>query len=248
MQNALPICGLTKTTLLDYPGHVASTVFLGGCNFRCPFCHNGQLVLSPQSCPAFTNEDILMHLKKRRPILSGVCISGGEPTLYPALTEFLRQIKELEYPVKLDTNGSNPAFLSELIKAGLIDYIAMDIKSDPDSYPAACGLTGKAETTSPDTLPAAGLLGQISRSICLIRKCGIPYEVRTTVVKGLHTKETFERIGEWLHGSGSYYLQGYIASDNVLSPIFSSFSLEEMEHFADICRPHFESVTIRGVD
>ncbi len=248
MQSGLPICGLTKTTLLDYPGHVASTIFLGGCNFRCPFCHNGQLVLSPQSFISCSEDDVLVHLKKRRPILSGVCISGGEPTLYPDLKELLIQIKGLGYPVKLDTNGSNPAFLADLIKAGLIDYIAMDIKSDPDSYPAACGLADSSEITPTGTVMAVRLSDRIDQSIDLIRSCGLSYEFRTTVVKGLHTKETFQKIGEWLHGSGSYFLQGYLASENVLSPVFSSFTRKEMELFADICRPHFASVAIRGVE
>jgi pyruvate formate lyase activating enzyme len=247
MQNKLPICGLNKTTLLDYPTHVASTVFLGGCNFRCPFCHNGELVLSPTEYIAYSEADILAHLAKRKGILSGVCISGGEPTLYPALKDFMQKIKMLGYQIKLDTNGSKPAFLAELIHAGLVDYIAMDIKADEAAYPEAIGLcTLKKEQSAFEN--SSTLLSSIHESIHLIRTSGVAYEFRTTVVKGLHNEATFYKIGEWLHGSGAYFLQNYVKSEHVINPVFSSFSKAELEVFAEICRPHFASVIIRGVD
>lgn len=247
MPNTLPICGLNKTTLLDYPEHVASTIFLGGCNFRCPFCHNGELVLSPTDYISYSEEDILAHLSKRRGVLSGVCITGGEPTLYPALKDFMQKIKALGYQIKLDTNGSRPDFLSKLMQSGLIDYIAMDIKADPASYPKAIGAS-----LFPKEISAVGdsgsLLSAINESIQLIRSSRIPYEFRTTTVKGLHDEETFQKIGEWLHGSGSYFLQNYAESDHVINPVFSPFTKEELTEFAKICEPHFSSVSIRGVD
>ena len=128
------ILGLNKTTLLDYPGFVAATLFTGGCNFRCPYCHNRDLVLKDQSLVPLSEEEIFAFLQKRRNVLTGVCITGGEPTLYPDLPEFISQIRELGYLVKLDTNGTNPQMLGDLIRAGLIDYCAMDIKNAPDKY------------------------------------------------------------------------------------------------------------------
>lgn len=134
------ICGFNKTTLLDYPGKVASTIFLGGCNFRCPFCQNGILVVAPGEQPDYSQEELLTFLKKRKGILDGVCISGGEPTLSDGLEEFLGKIKELGYAVKLDTNGSRPKIVKHLAEAGLIDKVAMDIKSCPDNYGNLTGI------------------------------------------------------------------------------------------------------------
>lgn len=241
MQNTLPICGFQKTTLLDFPGHVASTVFLGGCNFRCPFCHNGELVLFPNDYTAYSTEDILSHLQKRKGILSGVCISGGEPTLYPELIDFMDKIKELGYLIKLDTNGSHPELLKTIISKGLVDYIAMDIKSSPDSYHKACGLI----CSNPDT---DNLLSVINTSIAVIRNSSIPYEFRTTVVKGLHSADTFAQIGLWLNGKDHYFLQNYVESEHVLQPGFSGFTKDELLNFAEICKPYFASVTLRGID
>lgn len=134
------ICGFNKTTLLDYPGKVASTIFLGGCNFRCPFCQNGILVVAPGEQPDYSQEELLTFLKKRKGILDGVCISGGEPTLSDGLEEFLGKIKELGYAVKLDTNGSRPKIVKHLAEAGLIDKVAMDIKACPDNYGSLTGI------------------------------------------------------------------------------------------------------------
>ena len=134
------ICGFNKTTLLDYPGKVASTIFLGGCNFRCPFCQNGFLFVAPGEQPDYSQEELLTFLKKRKGILDGVCISGGEPTLSDGLEEFLGKIKELGYAVKLDTNGSRPKIVKHLAEAGLIDKVAMDIKACPDNYGSLTGI------------------------------------------------------------------------------------------------------------
>ena len=135
------ICGFNKTTLLDYPGKVASTIFLGGCNFRCPFCQNGILVVAPGEQPDYSQEELLTFLKKRKGILDGVCISGGEPTLSDGLEEFLGKIKELGYAVKLDTNGSRPKIVKHLAEAGLIDKVAMDIKACLDNYSVLTGVS-----------------------------------------------------------------------------------------------------------
>ena len=142
----MKIHGFNKTTLLDYPEHLAATIFTGGCNFRCPFCHNGGLVLDPDSQPAISEEEVLKFLQKRRGILQGVCITGGEPTLQPDLENFVRKIKEMGYLVKLDTNGSRPEVLKSLLEKGLLDYVAMDIKASEENYARAAGVKSAVES------------------------------------------------------------------------------------------------------
>lgn len=236
----MQIHGLNKTTLLDYPGHVAATVFTGGCNFRCPFCQNGDLVLRPESQPQIKERDILDFLKKRKGILTGVCITGGEPTLDEGLTQFIYNIKEIGYLVKLDTNGYRPEILKELLKAKtpggkLLDYIAMDIKSSMNKYGEASG--------------AAGIdIEKIRESIKLIMESKIEYEFRTTIVKELHRKEDMKAIGEEIRGAKAYFLQGYQESDRVIAPGFHPCTKTEMKELAETVRPFVCGVKIRGVD
>lgn len=238
----MQICGLTKTTLLDYPEHIAATVFLGGCNFRCPFCHNRDLVLSPDSLPRILEEEFFSFLKKRTGILTGVCVSGGEPTLYRDLPVFLSKIKELGFLVKLDTNGSHPEILEQLFEERLLDYIAMDIKGEPEKYAQIAGLSDKNSALSQTFSQKA-----IESSVDFIRKSGILYEFRTTVLREFHTKESFFKIGEWLHGSRSYYLQNYEESPGVMTCGFHSYQKEDFMEFARILAPHFTTVGIRGM-
>ena len=232
------ISGLQKTTLLDYPGHVAATVFTGGCNFRCPFCHNGELVLRPKDFPAIPEEEILGFLRKRRGILEGVCITGGEPTLQKELKDFIQRIRELEYLIKLDTNGYAPDVLCGLMEEGLLDYVAMDIKACKENYARVTGVKGIDLTRIEESVKL--LLGQQ----------GIPYEFRTTVVKGLHSVEEFERIGVWLAGAQQYFLQGFRENENLLDPSgqFAAFSVGEMETMAQKARKYIAKVEVRGVE
>lgn len=230
----MKICGFQKTTLLDFPEHVAATVFTGGCNFRCPFCHNAGLVLAPDRQAHFTEEEVLSHLRKRRGLLTGVCITGGEPTLQPDLKEFIRKVKDTGYAVKLDTNGYRPQLLRELLAEGLLDYVAMDVKASLEKYAAA---TGCAEID----------LSRIRESIAILKGCGIPYEFRTTVVEGIHTVEEFESIGKLLEGSRAYFLQGFEESENMIQEGFRAFSPEKMEEMADIVRKYVDKVRLRGV-
>ncbi len=229
------INGLNKTTLLDYPEHLAATIFTGGCNFRCPFCHNAGLVLDTEKQPLIPEEEVLAFLQKRKGILGGVCITGGEPTLQADLKDFIRKVKEMGYLVKLDTNGYKPDVLEELLGEGLLDYVAMDIKTSPERYHT---LTGKKEI---DT-------GVICRSVELLRNSGIPYEFRTTVVKELHLKEDFIRIANWLSGSPVFYLQAYRENDNVIQGGYSACAREEMEEYAQILRRTISKVEIRGME
>ena len=198
----MKICGFNKTTLLDYPGRVACTIFLGGCNFRCPFCQNGALVVEPDTQPEYSQEEILAFLKKRKGILDGVCISGGEPTLAPELPEFLSRIRELGYDVKLDTNGSRPSVVKNLAAADLINKVAMDIKACPSNYHVLTGVHAD--------------LDGIRETAGWLLDGHLDYEFRTTVVRELHSEKDFQEISRWLSGAKAYYLQAYRDSDGVL--------------------------------
>lgn len=231
----MQIAGYQKTTLLDYPGHLAATIFTGGCNFRCPFCHNKDLVLQPQSQPTVCEDEIYSFLRKRKGILQAVCITGGEPTLQSDLPDFIRRIRELGYLIKLDTNGYRPDVLERLLKDHLLDYIAMDIKTCPEKY--AC-----VASVSPFQF------SQIAESTDLIRTCRIPYEFRTTVVRELHTEQTLLSIGKWLEGSAFYALQAYQDSDTVISPGFHSYSAGELKKFAELLQSYIPNTIVRGTD
>lgn len=229
----MQILGLNKTTLLDYPEHVAATVFTGGCNFRCPFCHNMDLVLGEVE-PALSTEDFFAFLEKRKGILDGVCITGGEPTLQKDLPDFIRGIRDKGYLVKLDTNGYRPKVLEELLRENLLDYVAMDIKSSVENYPR---VTGMAD------LDVTG----IQESVSLLKSAGIPYEFRTTVVKGLHRIDEFDGIGRWLQGAEAYFLQAFRENEKVPDKSLSSFSEAEMREMKQLAERYIERVELRGI-
>lgn len=229
----MEIHGFQKLTLLDFPGRTACTVFLAGCNFRCPFCHNSLLVTEkPDAC--MTDADLAAYLKKRRGLLDGVAITGGEPTLYPELDGLCRMIKELGYQVKLDTNGTNPGKLRALVSDGLVDYVAMDIKNSPEKYVETVGLEKF------DMEP-------IYESVRLLMGGKTDFEFRTTVVRELHSAEDFEKIGEWLKGDEKYFLQNFTDSEFVLQKGLGSHSRETLRSFADIVRKNVPNVEIRGI-
>ncbi len=229
------ILGMQKTTLLDYPGKVATTLFTGGCNFRCPYCHNRDLVIPPADVIAYSMEEIFEHLNNKKKILDGVCITGGEPTLHKDLPDFIRKIKDLGLLVKLDSNGTNPKMLRTLIDSGLIDYVAMDIKHSKDKYNTiACMKTF-------DIQP-------IQESIDILMEGKIDYEFRTTIMKECHESDDMESIGRWLKGAKAYYLQSYKESEQVINPIFSPHSLETLESFVDILKPYIPNTSLRGID
>ena len=229
----MEIHGFQKTTLLDYPSHLAATVFLGRCNFCCPFCHNSQLVLSPESVETIPADDVIATLAKRAKMLEGVCITGGEPTLNPDLPELMKRIKDLGLHVKLDSNGYKPEVLKELFRDKLIDYAAMDIKGARGHYAEICGVK------SID-------ISRIEESVNIIAAEAPEYEFRTTYVKGLHKEEDVRDIGRWLAGSHPYYIQNYKEGPTVISPVFESFGREEIEHFRDILRETMPNTHIRG--
>ena len=231
----MDVSGLQKLTLLDYPGRVACTVFTGGCNLRCPFCHNASLALPERERDVIGHEELMAFLKKRVGILDGVAVTGGEPLLHAGLEGLLSEIKALGYAVKLDTNGTFPARLRAIVEAGLADRVAMDIKASPERYAAVTGVPGLD-------------LGPIKAAVAYLMACGVDYEFRTTAVKGLHLPEDFEGIGRWIAGAREYYIQGFKDSgDLIAAQGLSEFSEAEMQRLADIVRPYVPAVKLRGV-
>lgn len=229
------IQGLQKVTLLDFPGRVACTVFLAGCNFRCPFCHNASLVTHVDQDRDIPEEEILSFLKKRRGVLDGVCITGGEPLLAPGLDSFIRKIKDLGYEVKLDTNGSNVERLKTLAGSGMLDYIAMDIKNAPGKYGMTIGIDGYD-------------MSNILKSVDYLMTGPVPFEFRTTVVREFHKREDFEEIGRWLKGAPAYYLQGFVDSGDVIRPGLRAYTKEIMEQALGIVKKYIPAAELRGVD
>lgn len=228
------ISGLQKLTLLDYPGQVACTVFTGGCNFRCPFCHNAPLVLPEQMAYDSSEQAVLDFLKKRIGVLDGVAITGGEPLLHKDIPAFLEKVRALGYKIKLDTNGSFPERLEEIVRAGLVDRVAMDIKNAPELYSAAVGVDVRMK--------------DIERSKEFLLSGVIDYEFRTTVVKGLHTKESIVGAAKWIEGAKEYYLQQFKDSGNVISiEGLSAFNEAQMHELADAAAKFVPAVEVRGV-
>ena len=232
--------GLQKMTLLDYPGKVACTVFLQGCNFRCPFCHNSGL-LDAEEEPYMSAEELLAFLNKRKGLLDGVCITGGEPTLDKDLKELLTQIKSLGFLTKLDTNGSRPQILKELAEANLLDYVAMDIKNCPSRYGQTVGVENITLTN-------------IESSIKFLLQGDVPFEFRTTVMDELHDEESMEEMGVWLQSLGKgrkpqrFFLQPYVERDSVLAPGLTTPTAEKLRKLAQIMAGFAENVEIRGLD
>ncbi len=231
------ISGLQKLTLLDYPGHVACTVFTGGCNFRCPFCHNAPLVLPERLQGDEDGADtVLAFLRKRKGILDGVAVTGGEPLLHKDMADFLRKVKDLGYAVKLDTNGSFPERLQALVEEGLVDRVAVDIKNSPALYAKTVGVPGFD-------------LGPVERTKNYLLSGPVEYEFRTTVVKGLHTRESLVEAAQWIAGAREYYLQQFKDSGDVIAiEGLGAFTGEEMHALAEAVRPTVPAVQVRGVE
>ena len=230
----MKIHGLQKMTLLDFPGKVACTVFLGGCDFRCPFCHNYELV--DGTAPALMDDSkLLMFLQMRRGLLDGVAITGGEPCLYRELPELLSKIRAMGYAIKLDTNGNHPELLKQILDEGLVDYVAMDIKNSPEKYAMTINL-------------ATFDLSKIRESLKLLKESGIDYELRTTVVKELHEASDFHAMGELIQGAPHYYLQCFTDRDTVPFDNFHAPSREEMKEYAAIASQYVPDTQIRGMD
>lgn len=231
----MTIAGLQKLTLLDYPGRVACTVFTPGCNLRCPFCHNAPLVLPEQLGSDITEDEVLSFLKKRVGILDGVAITGGEPLMHRDIPAFLEKVKALGYSVKLDSNGSFPALLKSIVRDGLVDRVAMDIKNSPELYGRTVGLERFD-------------IKNVEQSKSFLLEGSIDYEFRTTVVKGIHTKESLLEAARWISGAKEYYLQQFKDSGNVIAiDGLGSFDENEMHGLCEAVKEFVPSAQVRGV-
>lgn len=228
------ILGLQKLTLLDYPGKMACTVFTGGCNFRCPFCHNAPLVTGAAEQPALEEAEFFRFLGRRTGILEGVCITGGEPTLQPDLEAFIRKIRKMGFAVKLDTNGYRPQVLISLAGKGLLDYVAMDIKSAPDGYARASGL------------PELDL-SLVQKSIDFLMQGDLDFEFRTTVTRELHTPREIAGIGAWIAGEEKYFLQAFSDSGHLIADGFHGYDKNEMLSLLKLLKGYLPNAEIRGV-
>ena len=229
------ISGLQKLTLLDFPGRVACTVFTGGCNFRCPFCHNAPLVIQERLVQDTTEENVLSFLQKRIGILDGVAVTGGEPLIHKDIDDFLKKIHDMGFAIKLDTNGYLPEHLEKIVSCGLVDKVAMDIKNAPDCY---------AETSGIADLD----LSRIEETKNFLLSGTVDYEFRTTVVKGLHTEDSLLRAAEWIRGAKQYYLQQFKDSGDVIDiRNLGAFTEEEMRAFSHVVSSVIPNVQLRGL-
>ncbi len=222
--------GLQKLTVLDFPGKVACIVFTAGCSFRCPFCHNATLVKGEGA--RVEEEEILSYLKKRQGILDGVVITGGEPTIQKDLKDFIKKVRALGYKVKLDTNGYQPDVLEDLLKEGLLDYVAMDIKNSKGKYPVTVGLQNVD-------------VSKIERSVSLLKNGTIPYEFRTTTMDELHSEEDFLEMGKLVEGAKKFFMQSFKDSGDILCGTFTAPSDEKIAIFKQILTNFVDEVGCR---
>ena len=229
----MKIVGLQKLTLLDFPRHVSCTVFIGKCNFKCPFCYNSSLI-SEDYDDYISEEFLFSFLEKRKGILDGVAITGGEPLLHKEVKDLIIKIKRLGFLVKLDTNGSNPNLLQELIDENLVDYVAMDMKNSYAKYHLTTGVKIDVKT--------------IQKSVEILLKNKVDYEFRTTVSKPLHNLEDFKQIGEQIKGAKRYFIQNYQYQDSVLDKSLQPLSKEELDQVIEIVKVNVESVSLRGIE
>ena len=230
------IGGLQKLTLLDYPNHVSCTVFTAGCNMKCPFCHNRDLVFIPENFEFYNPESIFEYLRKRQGTLDAVAITGGEPLLQPGLRDFIMEVRKLGFKVKLDTNGYYPDKLKKLVDEGLIDYVAMDVKAPLPKYPVTVGLPESGFHTE-----------QIQKSIKYLLSGTVDYEFRTTVVREFHTKEDLVAIAKIIKGCKHYYLQQFVDSGRCIEQGFSAYNREEMYELKEEVAKYIPEVELRGI-
>lgn len=226
---------MEKLSLVDYDGFVAATVFTGSCNFRCGFCHNSALVLDYKAISPIPESEILSYLKKRKGILEGLCITGGEPTLNADLPDFIKKVKEIGYSVKVDTNGTNPEMVKLLAKEGLADYFAIDIKNDRENYAEIIGF--KTFDTS-----------RIEKTVEFLLSGKVGYEFRTTLIAEYHKAENIKAIGEWIKGADKYFMQKFKSGDNCISGGLSPVPTETAKEFTEIVKPYVKNVALRGYD
>ena len=228
------IQGLQKLTLLDYPEKVACTVFLAGCNFRCPFCHNASLVIDTHKNKEISREEFFSFLNKRKGILDGVCVTGGEPLIQSGIEEFLKEIKDIGFLIKLDTNGSFPDKLKRIVELGLADYVAMDIKNSQENYGKTIGIEDYD-------------ISKVHKSVNYLLRGNVPYEFRTTVVRQFHQRSDFESIGRWIKGAERYYLQQFVDSGDLIRPGLCGYDKKIMLQALEIVKKYVQTAQLRGL-
>lgn len=232
------IAGIQKTSLVDWPEKICSTIFIAGCNFRCPFCHNPELVLPEEieKLEPLSENELLTAIVERKRFIDGVCITGGEPLLSPDIVKLLHRIKEKGLAIKLDTNGSVPTLLKKMIDEKLIDYVAMDIKAPKEKYADATGINSNTKL--------------VEESIKILKEGNIDYEFRTTVVKGLHSKEDIIDIADWLKEAKAYYLQQFVGTEKTIDKAYKgkkAYTPDELREMMDAVKKHFKKTGVRGI-
>lgn len=229
----MKICGLEKMSMVDYDDFIACTIFTEGCNFACPFCHNAALALCESNNTYIHPNTVIDFLEKRKKMIDAVCFSGGEPTLQANLAEFMVIVKNMGYKIKLDTNGTNPKALSNLIEKGLVDYVAMDIKNSRNNYSKCVGIENYN-------------ISDIEKSVKILKESKIAYEFRTTLVKEFHTINDIESIGEWIKGSPKYFLQQFKNSGNCIADNLTPIDENTALKMVDIAKKYVNHVALRG--
>ena len=232
--NDIRFFGLQKLSLLDYPGHMVATVFTGGCNFRCPFCHNRSLVFLNENEQEIQREEVLDYLEKRSKVLDGLCITGGEPLLHSGIKNFIQEVRKLGLKIKLDTNGSNFEKLKELVEEGLIDYVAVDIKNCPNKYPETTGIKDYD-------------LSEVKKTVKYLLEDHVDYEFRTTVVTQFHEIDDFKEIGKWIKGAKHYYLQNFEDQGTCIATGLSEVEPVTLNKMKEVVKEYVQEVEIRGV-
>ena len=229
------IKGFQKLSLIEYPGKLSAVIWTGGCNFRCPFCYNTDIVLNYKKMPTIPEKEIIDFMSTRKGLLDGLAITGGEPTLQKDLPEFVKKIKDMGFLVMIETNGSNPNMVKELIDKKLVDYIAMDIKAPLEKYDEVAGVKVNKK--------------KIQKSIDIIRNGGIEYEFRTTIIPKFFKEEDALAIGKWLKGSKRYFLQQFMPEKTIDKSLrrVKPYSPEKLKEFAELMKPFFESVSVRSI-
>ncbi len=228
----MDFCGWEKLSLVDFDDNLTTTLFMAGCPFRCPFCHNGDLVLHPADAVTIPFEEILDYLKKRKGVLDAVCVSGGEPTLMPDLKEKLKAMKDLGYLIKLDSNGYNPEILIDLIERKLVDYVAMDIKNSKAKYSVTCGIPIDIK--------------RIEKSVSYLQETGFPHEFRTTLIQEFHDEDDIRAIGQWLGPTQRFFLQQFVDNEHCIIKGLHAVSPEQAELFQQILRGMQINAVLRG--
>lgn len=227
------IKGFQTLTLLDFPGKTACTVFTAGCNYRCPFCHNALLVTEIGD-DEYTEEEIFAHLKRRKNVLDGVAITGGEPLLQKDIERFMYEIKDMGYAVKLDTNGSFPDKLKDILALDLADYVAMDVKNCKERYAETVGLKNFD-------------IKSVEESIDILMSSGVDFEFRTTVTENFHTLEDMEKLAQWIKGNEKYFLQNFVDSGNLIDSSCKGVSKKQMEEMLTAVKKYVPNAQLRGI-